>query len=145
MLIPLILPQFFLNICRPLVLTYGLSCPGGSAACMTTAPNGKALPENETVSTSFQKIIINIQEHLLNNFLVLKTAITFEKGFPLLQFWNCNNFFHIIHDNPVSVNSTLLHSTPLDCHRRGRIDKTEYQGLAYTLGYLFLHLDEEPF
>ncbi|KAL5283604.1 IGF2R family protein [Megaselia abdita] len=40
--------KFFLNVCRPLVLTYGLSCPGGSAACMTTAPKEKSLPENET-------------------------------------------------------------------------------------------------
>uniref|UniRef100_A0A6B2ECL8 Putative lysosomal enzyme receptor protein isoform d n=1 Tax=Phlebotomus kandelakii TaxID=1109342 RepID=A0A6B2ECL8_9DIPT len=37
--------KYFINVCRPLVPQYGLSCPGGSAICQATIENGK--PESE--------------------------------------------------------------------------------------------------
>lgn len=37
--------KFFLNVCRPLVPQYGLSCPAGSAACKTVM--GTSTPEQE--------------------------------------------------------------------------------------------------
>uniref|UniRef100_A0A7G3ADR9 Putative cation-independent mannose-6-phosphate receptor n=1 Tax=Lutzomyia longipalpis TaxID=7200 RepID=A0A7G3ADR9_LUTLO len=37
--------QYYINVCRPLVPQYGLSCPGGSAICQATIENGK--PESE--------------------------------------------------------------------------------------------------
>ncbi|GAB0099787.1 cation-independent mannose-6-phosphate receptor [Sergentomyia squamirostris] len=37
--------KYFINVCRPLVPQYGLSCPGGSAICQATIEDGK--PESE--------------------------------------------------------------------------------------------------
>lgn len=38
--------QFYMNVCRPIISSYGLSCQGGSAVCRAQMINGK--PENET-------------------------------------------------------------------------------------------------
>lgn len=39
--------QYYLNVCKPLVTQYGLSCPGGSAACR--AENTSTTPYKEQV------------------------------------------------------------------------------------------------
>ncbi|XP_055588262.1 cation-independent mannose-6-phosphate receptor isoform X2 [Uranotaenia lowii] len=39
--------KFFLNVCRPLLSTYGLGCPGGSAACMAVQGPNDPTPTKE--------------------------------------------------------------------------------------------------
>lgn len=43
--------QYYINVCRPLVPQYGLSCAGNSAACR--AINGTITPEKEQVKSLF--------------------------------------------------------------------------------------------
>lgn len=39
--------KFYLNVCRPLLSTYGLGCPGGSAACMALQGPKDSTPKEE--------------------------------------------------------------------------------------------------
>ncbi|XP_062539361.1 cation-independent mannose-6-phosphate receptor [Armigeres subalbatus] len=47
--------KFFLNVCRPLLSTYGLGCPGGSAACMAVQ-SGTDLTPKEELSMGFPDV-----------------------------------------------------------------------------------------
>ncbi|XP_058811220.1 cation-independent mannose-6-phosphate receptor [Topomyia yanbarensis] len=39
--------KFFLNVCRPLISTFGIGCPGGSAACLAVQGPSDPTPTNE--------------------------------------------------------------------------------------------------
>lgn len=62
--------QYYLNVCKPLVPQYGLSCAGGSAGCRAI---NDTLPEHELVRNKFQiasfalSVILIKLFHLLTN------------------------------------------------------------------------------
>lgn len=49
--------EYYINVCRPLVPQYGLSCPGGSAACR--AIRGNSTPEQE-IGLGFPDVSLTI-------------------------------------------------------------------------------------
>lgn len=73
--------QYYLNVCRPLLPQYGLSCNANSAACRAIL-NGTKNPEQEQVSAD------------LNNFCRLNFTWIF-KQIPTAQKNNNNNSNHL--------------------------------------------------
>lgn len=61
---PIFVSQHYINVCRPLVPQYGLSCPGGTSACR--AKNSTTTPTSE-LSLGFPDIsmvVVDSRVHL---------------------------------------------------------------------------------